>query len=168
VEAFDAALAAWQAFFSAQLSAGATLLGLVFVGLSLNLTRILADPLLPVRAEVALIVLVLQFVAASAMLVPDQPRGALAAEILAVGGIAWLATTAMNGRLVRQAPGRSSRRLALQNLLLLQVATVPYLLGGALLLAGAAQALHAIAFGMTMCLVKAALDAWVLLVEINR
>ena len=168
MDPFDATLAAWEPFFSAQLSAGATLLGLVFVGLSLNLTRILADPLLPVRAEIALIVLVLQLVAASIALVPDQPRGAAAVEILAVGGMAWLATTAMNRRLVRQAPAPDSRRLALQNMLLLQVATLPYLIGGALLLAGAAQALHVIAFGMIMCLVKAALDAWVLLVEINR
>jgi modulator of FtsH protease len=139
VEAFDAALAAWQAFFSAQLSAGATLLGLVFVGLSLNLTRFLADPLLPVRAEIALIVLVLQLVVASITLVPDQPRGAAASEILAVGGMAWLATTAMNRRLVRHAAAPGSRRLARQSMLLLQLATLPYLV-----------------------------DAWVLLVEINR
>ena len=40
----DAALADWQVFFAGQLGAGATLVGLLFVGLSLNLARILAAP----------------------------------------------------------------------------------------------------------------------------
>ena len=61
------------------------LLGLLFVGLSLNLARILADRLrpvlLPVRAEIALIVLVPQLVVGSIALVPDQPRAAMAAEV---------------------------------------------------------------------------------------
>ena len=112
--------------------------------------------------------LVLQLVVASIALVPDQPRTAATAEGLAVGMTAWIATTAMNRRLVRQAPTPDSRRLARQNMLLLQIATLPYPVGGALLLADTAGALHAIAFGMTMCLVKASVDAWVLLVEINR
>jgi hypothetical protein len=168
MDAFDTTLASWQPFFAAQLSAGATLLGLVFVGLSLNLARILSDPLLPVRAEIALIVLVLQVIVASIALIPDQPRETAAAEILAVGAAAWAATSAMNGRLVRRAPTPESRRFAWRNMLLLQVASVPYLIGGALLLAETAGALHAIAFGTIMCLAKAALDAWVLLVEINR
>jgi modulator of FtsH protease len=164
----DAALTDWEAFFSSQLSAGATLLGLVFVGLSVNLARILASPLLPVRAEIALIVLLLQLLVASIALVPGQPRGADTAEILVVGGIAWLATTAMNTRLVRQARAPDSRRLATVNMVLLQVALLPYLAGGALLLAGSVLALYALALGMVMCLVKATLDARVLLVEINR
>jgi hypothetical protein len=80
---FDTKLAAWQPSFAGQLGAGATLLGLLFVGLSLNLARSLADRLLPVRAEIALIVLVLQLVDGSVALVPDQPRAAMAAEVLA-------------------------------------------------------------------------------------
>jgi hypothetical protein len=165
---FDAELAAWQPFFAGQLGAGATLLGLLFVGLSLNLARILADRLLPVRAEIALIVLVLQLVVGSITLIPDQPRGAMAAEVLAVGGLAWVVTAAMNARLIRGAQGSDGRRLAWQNMALLQLAVLPYVLGAALLLGGREGALDAIGFGMILCLVKAALDSWVLLVEINR
>jgi hypothetical protein len=74
----------------------------------------------------------------------------------------------MNARLIRGASGPGARRLAWQNMAPLQLAVLPYFAGAALLLAGVEDALHALAVGMILCLVKAALDSWVLLVEINR
>lgn len=59
---FTPTLAAWQPFFAAQLGAGAALLGLLFVGLSLNLSRILANPPLPLHAEVRLTLLALRII----------------------------------------------------------------------------------------------------------
>ncbi len=164
---FDTQLAAWQAFFSGQLGAGAALLGLLFVGLSMNLSRILADPALPPRALISLMLLTLQLVVSSVALIPDQSATAVGAEIVAVSGATWIAATALAlGILRRQAA--AGRRFATMNLALLQITLVPYLVGGAMLLAGAAGALHAVALGLILCFVKAALDAWVLLVEINR
>ena len=126
------AFGSWQAFFGAQLGAGATLLGLLFVGLSLNLPRILAYPSLPRRAEIALM---LQIAVAALALIPDQPAAAFAGETLAAAGLVWLATTGLNLRLIRDAaPGNSSRAKA--NLLLLQATVLPYLAGAILLLAG--------------------------------
>src|SRR5262249_40130836 len=52
-----ATISDWTIFFTAQLGAAATLGGLVFVGLSLNLTKILSFPALPNRALLALGVL---------------------------------------------------------------------------------------------------------------
>ena len=46
-------------------------------------------------------------------------------------------------------------------------AMLPYITGG-VVLAGLAPALHLIAAGIILCIVKATLNAWVLLVEINR
>ena len=60
------------------------------------------------------------------------------------------------------------RRLALSNRLLLRTAILPYLAGAAMLLIGAPGALHLVALGLVLSFAKAALDAWVLLVEINR
>ena len=74
----------------------------------------------------------------------------------------------MNARLIRGASGPGTRRLAWQNMALLQLAVLPYFAGAVLLLAGVEGALHALAFGTIFCLAKAALDSWVLLVEINR
>jgi modulator of FtsH protease len=164
---FDATLASWEAFFSAQLGGAAALLGLLFVGLSINLTRILGDPSLVRRAEISLSLLMLQFVVSSIMLVPDQGATATGLEVLGVAGLAWGVTAALSRAILRAVPP-DGRRLALSNLLLLRAAILPYLAGAAMLLIGAPGALHLVALGLVLSLVKAALDAWVLLVEINR
>lgn len=164
---FDATLAAWQPFFAGQLAAGATFLGLIFVGLSLNLARILAEPTLPRRAEIGLLLLALQLVTASIALVPDQGPVATGIEMLAVAVAIWLWTSVTALRIVAGSPGRL-RRIACQNALLLQAALLPYLVGGAMLLAGTGPALHVVALGLILSFLKAGLDAWVLLIEINR
>jgi modulator of FtsH protease len=163
---FDAALASWQGFFSAQLGGAAALLGLLFVGLSINLTRILGDPSLVRRAEISLSLLMLQFVVSSIMLIPDQGPTAVGLETLGVAGLAWVVTAALSRAILRAAPPRG-RRLALSNLLL-RAAILPYLAGAAMLLIGAPGALHLVALGLILSFVKAALDAWVLLIESDR
>src|SRR5690606_5287999 len=75
------ALADWKDFFGAQLGASATLAGLIFVGVSLNLTRILAAAFLPLRALLALGLLVAILVVASLLLVPGQGLPAIATQI---------------------------------------------------------------------------------------
>jgi hypothetical protein len=47
----------WENFFVGELGASSALAGLVFVGISINLTKILASPLLPSRALEALVAL---------------------------------------------------------------------------------------------------------------
>jgi len=47
----------WQSFFVAEAGASAALTGLVFVGVSINLSRILSFPKLPSRAFGALLLL---------------------------------------------------------------------------------------------------------------
>ena len=165
--AFDAMLVHWQGFFGAQVGAMAALLGLLFVGLSLNLGRIVAASTLVVRAQITLGLLVMQFVVASIMLIPDQGPRAVAVELILVGGLLWVAGSLGILRILHGAPAGTTALVWL-NLALFQVATVPYLVGAVLLLTGGPGALHAVAFGMIMCFVKAAFDAWVLLVEINR
>ena len=164
---FDALLGSWQAFFSAQLAAGAALVGLLFVSLSLNLARILANASLPKRAEVALLLLMLQLVVASVALIPDQGPKLLGAEVVAVASTVWIATLLHALSFLRAMPPEL-RRLGWQSIALLQVAVLPYIAGGAMLLAGAPRALHLLALGMIVSIVKAGIDAWVLLVEINR
>lgn len=165
--AFDAMLAEWQGFFAAQVGAMAALLGLLFVGLSLNLDRILAASTLVTRAQITLGLLVTQFVVASIMLIPDQGPRAVALELVLAGGLLWLAGSLGTLRILHAAPAGTAA-LAWLNRALFQIATVPYLVGAVLLLTGGPGALHAVAFGMIMCFVKAAFDTWVLLVEINR
>jgi hypothetical protein len=167
MDAFKQTLDAWQPFFAAQLGAAATLVGLLFVGLSLNLTRILTYPALPTRALMALILLVITLVVSSLMLIPGQAANAIAIEILAVGVIGWVSVTAMDLHVLRYGKLRY-RGGYIGNMILLQVAALPYVVGGALLLGGSSSGLYLVSLGVIVSFVKALLDAWVLLVEINR
>ncbi|HYB02575.1 MAG TPA: hypothetical protein VED37_20280 [Ktedonobacteraceae bacterium] len=62
----------WENFFIAEVGASAALLGLIFVGVSINLTRILSISGLPNRALLALIILLTILVISSLLLVPEQ------------------------------------------------------------------------------------------------
>src|SRR5580704_17593711 len=74
----------WLAYFAVQAGAAATLTGLVFVAVSINLTRILSVPGLPGRAFDALLQLLQVFFVASFTLVPHQSAQLLATEILVI------------------------------------------------------------------------------------
>jgi hypothetical protein len=75
----------WQTFFAAEVGAGASLTGLLFVAVSINLERILSFPKLPARAGETLTLLLLVVVIASLGLAP-QSSLALALEIIACAG----------------------------------------------------------------------------------
>src|SRR5260370_34067383 len=63
----------WANFFLAQVGASAALTGLIFVAVSINLTKILAYPTLPGRALEALLYLLTVLVIGTLGLVPGQP-----------------------------------------------------------------------------------------------
>ena len=77
----------WHDFFVAEAGAAGVLTGLVFVGVSMNLERILSKPgsSLTGRAAEALILLVAVLTASSLLLVPGQGRGLVGHEVLVVG-----------------------------------------------------------------------------------
>lgn len=60
-------------FFMAQVVASAALAGLLFVGLSINMAKIIANPALPSRALQALTLLFSILIVVSIQLVPGQP-----------------------------------------------------------------------------------------------
>jgi hypothetical protein len=132
---FETILDAWQPFFIAQLGAGATLLGLLFVGLSLNLAKVIASPALPTRALIALIVLLLVLVIASLLVIPGQGLLALGFEVLVIAGFGWIVMTVMDVHVYRYAQLQSAPRYV-SNMVLLQVATIPFVLGDLWLVMG--------------------------------
>jgi hypothetical protein len=81
----------WHDFFLAQAGAAGVLTGLVFVGVSINLEKIVSDPSsgLAGRAAEALILLVAVLIASVLVLVPGQGAGVLGAEVLVVELAAW-------------------------------------------------------------------------------
>lgn len=111
--------------------------------------------------------LALQLVICSIMLVPDQGPVSAGVEDPVLASAIWLVTTTIGIRVLRTAP-RSERLHGWQNLAFLQLATLPYLAGGVMLVLGSPGGLHVVAIGMILSFLEAGVDARVLLVEIDR
>ena len=162
------ALADWAAFFAAQVGAAAALAGLLFVGISLNLNKILAAPFLPLRGLLALLLLIAILVVSSFLLIPALPRTAAGLGILGVGAAIFLAGSAIEWVGWGHRTPQQHAVPFLCNALLLEAATIPWLVGGILVLYGDPGGYYWLAGGVILAFVKAVVDAWVLLVEINR
>jgi hypothetical protein len=157
----------WETFFTAQVAASATLVGLLFVGVSLNLKMILENDGLPDRALAGFYLLLAILVLSSLMLVPGQPLRLIAAEVLAVGIVLWLTVTRLAIGSLRRSVAEN-RHYFVRHLISLQAAVLPYFVGGSLLLAGSQSGLYWIVAAIIVSLFVASFEAWVLLVEINR
>jgi modulator of FtsH protease len=162
------AIASWSDFFAAQLGASAALTGLLFVGVSINLGKILEGALLPLRAFMALVLLIVVLVLSSLLIMPGQSATAIGIEALAIGTALWAFGTAVEIRGWIHLPPQQHRVTYLGNAVLLQAATLPYMIGGILLLAGDPSAFYWLGVSVILSFVKAMIDSWVLLVEINR
>jgi hypothetical protein len=130
----------WHEFFLAQAGAAGVLTGLVFVGVSINLEKIVSQPDfgLPGRAAEALILLVAVLTASLLLLVPRQGTTMVGLEVLAIGLAAWGWVGAI--QLLRlkgwQAMAPQLRRAFVLRVVLGQVATLPFVASGIAVLAG--------------------------------
>ena len=161
----------WSALFLAAAVATAALSGLIFVGLCVNIRTVLAagqregQNFLTGRAFEALAALLIVLVVSLIGLVPAIPRGALAAFILVAG----LASAILPVR----ALAASRSRTGLDAPLLLRLITaaglaVTLLLAGVTLATGHGGGLYWLPAAFVLAIVIAAVNAWVLLVEVLR
>jgi hypothetical protein len=157
----------WQSFFTAQVTVGAALTGLVFVALSINLKQILAYQGLAGRAGEALLVLLVPVFAGLAGLLPQSSLRALGAEILGVNLIAWAAVSAIILKGHKAMKARPWNEYVIR-IVGAQAAVLPGVVAGGLLLAGGPGGLWWQAAGAGACIAVGVGDAWVLLVEILR
>jgi hypothetical protein len=152
----------WHDFFVAQAGASSALAGLLFVAVSINLTRILEFPHLPVRALEALAALLSVLVVSSWALVPGQVYWAYGAEIGGTGLAAWAAQTLA----LRQT--RKSGYERWLRVLLNQAPPLPFVVSGALLFVGWPSGVYWIVPGVLLSILAGVYCAWILLVEIQR
>jgi hypothetical protein len=162
----------WHDFFLAQAGAAGVLTGLVFVGVSINLQKIVSDPSsgLAGRAAEALILLVAVLMAFVLVLVPAQGPGVLGAEVLVVGLAAWGWIVAIQlPRLREWGTMRADLRGPfVWRVVLVQVATLPLVIAGVAVLWVGRGGLYWLMAGTIFSILAALFEAWVLLVEINR
>jgi len=163
---------AWHDFFLAQAGAAGVLTGLVFVGVSINLQKIVSDPRsgLAGRAAEALILLVAVLTVSVLGLVPGQGPGLLGAEVLVVGLAAWVWIVAIQlPRLREWETMRADLRVSfVLRVVLGQVGTLATVIAGVAVLWVGPGGLYWLVAGTLFSIIAALAEAWVLLVEINR
>lgn len=158
----------WESFFVASVGASAALTGLVFVALSINLSRIIADSALVGRAGEALALLLLPVLIGLLSLMADVALETVGAWCL---GVALVVFASLNRRLLRvRAEAWRTRPHGefVGRVLAVELAIVPMVVGAAVLVSGSSSGFDWIALGAVACLVVGIGDAWVLLVEILR
>jgi hypothetical protein len=163
--------AGWGALFLAAAGATAALSGLIFVALSVNIRAVLAagqregQDFLTGRALEALAALLIVLVVSLVGLVPGIPRGVLAAFILVAGAVSAASP-------VRALAARRNGT-GLDGPLLLRLVTgagltVTLLLAGVTLATGHGGGLYWLPAAFVLAVVIAAVNAWVLLVQVLR
>ncbi len=157
----------WESFFSAQVGASATLAGLIFVGLSINLTKIMSYPGLLGRTGEGLALLLAVLIISSLLLVPGQSLLLLGAEVLVGGLIVWTAIVLLQLKSLRHLQPPQRRGFPVR-VLIGQLATLPLVIAGVIVLTQGDTGFYWIVPAVLFCFLGALLDAWVLLVEINR
>ena len=157
----------WHDFFVAVAGASAALTGLIFVGISISLTKILSIGGLPDRALLSLLLLLNVLVISVLFLVPNQTLKALGIEILIVSIITYTIIFQLDLRIFKHKQNRF-KRLYTFYFVIDHAATIPFIIVGFALTMGWANGLYWVVVGTLFSIIKAVLDGWVLLVEINR
>jgi hypothetical protein len=157
--------AGWENFFVAEVGAAAALTGLLFVAVSINLARILAVAHLPDRAGETLVVFGGALAVATFGLIPDQGHVALGCEVGATGLLVWGVTVRTQWRSYRYV---DARQWLARRVVGTQLATLPFVVGGALLVGGSRSGLYWVVAGVLASFASGMQNAWVLLVEILR
>lgn len=157
-------VAEWSDFANTVAGGAAALAGLLFVGLSLNLSEVLAYPGVPARAAVTLGLTVAILVVAILVATPGQDHRVLAVEVGLLG--LSIAVGALVAGLYRR-DGRSRARTVYVTLAPL----VPALLmiaGGVSLWVQRGGGLYWVSAAVATGFLSASVNAWVLLVELKR
>jgi modulator of FtsH protease len=157
----------WDNYFMAQVGASASLAGLVFVGISLNLTKIMSSGHLPNRAQEALLALLLNLLVSSLFLIPAQTAPSLGVEILVVGLLAWWCAILLHVDSLRRMD-TAFRRRAMTAAVLGQLLFISVWVAGAVLLLAGPVGVYWLVPGLLLSYLVALANAWVLTVEINR
>jgi modulator of FtsH protease len=157
----------WESFFVAEAGASAALAGLVFVGVSISLTEILAHPSLPNRALESLTVLVSVLILSTLMLVPEQSSTVVGLEVLVLGLVSWLVVATLHVRRLRLIE-EQYRRETINMIVFGEAAMIPFAIAGFAVLVWGDGGLYWIVPGVILCFLDAMINAWVLLIEIHR
>jgi modulator of FtsH protease len=162
-----ASITDWSTLLTAEAGAAATLMGLVFVAVSINLNRIMTYPGLPGRAAESVLQFLEVFIICTLALIPKQAESSLAVEILIAAVVLWACQVATLLYYLRIRKGHPWSWFWYRAVLA-QCASVPFVIAGVQLVLGLPTALYWLAPGFVFSFVAGVVSAWVLLVEVVR
>src|SRR5580658_7371449 len=122
-------MTAWGNFFVALVSAAAALTGLIFVGVSISLQRILAFRHLSGRPFESLVLLTNIVLVSSFCLVPNQSSHAVGLEIFLLSLAVWCLVLVLDFRMLHAATPELKHHYR-RNIFFSQLAVLPYLFAG--------------------------------------
>jgi hypothetical protein len=157
----------WQTILSVQAEAAATLTGLVFVAVSINLTKIVAFPGLPSRAAESILQFLQVFFICTAALTPWQSAIPVAVEILCISLFSWVMQVIAQARYAKANTGHPKLWLMIR-VLQTQLASIPFFVAVACIFLGRHAGLYWLVPGFIFSFVAGVANAWVLLVEVVR
>jgi hypothetical protein len=162
----------WADFALAHVGASAALLGLVFVGISINLRDIIGSGRLVHRAAEAVVLLGGVLVTATVVLIPGQRKGALSTELILFAVVQFAVVFFFQKDAVTQLvdpgkPGPPRGSVAVRRALGLGSAVVIAIVGCSLA-AEVGGGLYWWPVAILAAYLGALLNAWILLIEILR
>ena len=157
----------WENFFLGQLGASAALTGLVFVGISINLKKIMESSFLPNHALEAVVAFVSTLFIAFLMLIPQQSFLTYGIEVLFVGLLNWILVTYFHMDTLRKVP-TTYRRDIVRIFVIYQMAALSFVAAGIIFLIWGANGFYWIVAASLLSYLAAFIDTWLLVVEINR
>jgi modulator of FtsH protease len=158
----------WANFFLGELSASAALAGLLFVSLSVNQGRILELGRMAERGLEALTMLLLVFVVSALALIPAQTPQLFGAEILCIGAMQLAALIYLQR--VQWSTLASEHRPATLRVFVSSHVAALFVIAAAvtLLWRNDWSGLYVLPAGLLLAFITSGMNAWVLLIEINR
>ncbi len=157
----------WENFFLGELGASAALTGLVFVGISINLKKIMETPFLPNQALEALIAFVSTLFIVFLLLIPQQSFLAEGIEVLCGGLLTWILMTYLHRDTLRKAE-KSYHRDLVRIFVIYHLAAFSFVAAGMIFLIWGATGFYWIVAATLLSYLAAFVDTWLLVVEINR
>lgn len=158
----------WSEFFVAIAGAAAALAGLIIVAMSVTIKEILASTSLPSRAAATVSSMVLILVIAVLALIPHQPDVALGVEVVVASLIGLASPLVAVYRMATDSAYHRSAVTITSNGFLVVVPVALAVLGGIFMIAGNPVAIGLLAAAIVLVFATSMLNAWVLLVEIQR
>ena len=168
MSAYD--IAGWAEFLAVAAGVAATLTGLIFVAVSINLARILEFPGLAERAAETIVQLLGAMIISLIALVPGQSVLLLGVELAVAGAILWFLQTRLQLRSLKHLRSleENARRRPIFTIVFAQLAAVPFFVAGIALALGTLGGLYWLVPGLIFSMTVGVATAWVLLVEILR